>query len=208
MLEELGGLKLQNTWSLVPFNISYNVVGYKWVFRIKYNVDGSITRYKARLVAKGFHQRPGLDFIVTFSHVAKHTTVRVVLSLAVSFDSPSRQVDVNNAFLQGKLEKDVYMAQPPGLASLIRLIHLMSESSTRQSMVLNKHLVLGTPNINNICSQLAFIGLIQIIVFSRFITLLSSCLWCSMLMILSLPDRNITVQAQSMDPAQVNPSET
>ena len=114
MEDELHALQAQNTWSLVPRDPSKNVVGCKWVFRIKHNPDGSINRYKARLVAKGFTQRPGLDYGATFSPVAKHTTVRTLLSLAISKDWPLRQVDFNNAFLNGMLEEEVYMTQPPG----------------------------------------------------------------------------------------------
>ena len=58
-----------------------NVVGAKWVFRLKRKADGSIERYKARLVAKGFHQQPGIDFGDTYSPVVKPITIRTVISL-------------------------------------------------------------------------------------------------------------------------------
>jgi hypothetical protein len=114
MHEEFSALLRNGTWTSVPPVCASNLVGCKWIFRIKRNSDGIVARYKARLVAKGFHQRPGLDYHETFSPVVKPTTVRLVLSIAVSKGWKLRQLDINNAFLQGTLAEDVYMAQPPG----------------------------------------------------------------------------------------------
>ncbi|RVW92226.1 Retrovirus-related Pol polyprotein from transposon RE1 [Vitis vinifera] len=114
MSVEFDVLLRNGTWDLVPSHSTQNLVGCKWIFRTKYLPTGSIDRYKARLVAKGFHQCPGIDYSETFSPVIKPTTVRLVLSLAVSQGWSLRQLDVNNAFLQGTLTKDVFMSQPPG----------------------------------------------------------------------------------------------
>uniref|UniRef100_A0A2N9HYA6 Reverse transcriptase Ty1/copia-type domain-containing protein n=1 Tax=Fagus sylvatica TaxID=28930 RepID=A0A2N9HYA6_FAGSY len=112
--KEYAALQSQGTWSLVPPPPSKNIVGCKWVYKLKHNSDGSISRYKARLVAKEFHQQYGVDYEETFSPIVKPPTVRLVLSLAVSLNWPLRQLDVRNAFLHGTLQEEVYMTQPPG----------------------------------------------------------------------------------------------
>ncbi|KAK9207149.1 hypothetical protein WN943_017434 [Citrus x changshan-huyou] len=114
MPEEYNALQKNGTWTLVPAETATKLVGNKWVFRVKYNPDGSISKYKARLVAKGFHQTYGVDFFEIFSQVVKPCTVRIVLSLAVMQCWPVRQLDVNNAFLNGMLTEDVFMPQPEG----------------------------------------------------------------------------------------------
>jgi hypothetical protein len=114
MQEEFAALQQQGTWSLVLPLPHQNVVGYKWVYKLKHNSDGAIARYKAKLVAKGFHQQQGVDYAETFSPVVKPPTVRLILSLAVSHNWPLQQLDVKNAFLHGTLKEEVYMAQPQG----------------------------------------------------------------------------------------------
>ena len=87
---------------MVPYSPSLNFVGNKGVFRVK-NVDGSFQRCKARLVEKGFHQTLGIDYDETFSLVIKASIVRVILTIVVSENWVVRQLDINNAFLNGDL---------------------------------------------------------------------------------------------------------
>lgn len=112
--DELAALVRNQTWDLVPLPPSRHAVGCKWLFKVKKQTDGTVDRFKARLVAKGYAQKIGFDFHDTFSPVAKANTVRTLLSLAVTPGWELRQVDVNNAFLNGDLVEEVYMQQPPG----------------------------------------------------------------------------------------------
>lgn len=66
----------------MPCPDNKNIVGSKWIYKIKRNHDGSISRYKERLVAQGFSQANRLDYDETFSQVVRHSTVRVILALA------------------------------------------------------------------------------------------------------------------------------
>ncbi|RVX19233.1 Retrovirus-related Pol polyprotein from transposon RE1 [Vitis vinifera] len=115
MSEELRALKENSTWSLTTLPHGKHTVGCKWVYRIKYRADGTIEQYKARLVAKGYTQQEGVDYLDTFSPVAKLVTVKVLLALAAVHSWSLTQLDVNNAFLHGDLHEEVYMSLPPGL---------------------------------------------------------------------------------------------
>ena len=63
----------------------------------------SIQKYKACLVVQGFNQRPGFDCTKTFSLIVKVATIRIIFSLGVLKGWTIRQLDVNNAFLNGDL---------------------------------------------------------------------------------------------------------
>jgi hypothetical protein len=84
MCDEIKALRSNHTWSLVPFNPSINVVGSRWVYQIKYRVDGSTERHKVRLVARGLTRLEGIEYSETFNPVIKQATIRLVFSIAVS----------------------------------------------------------------------------------------------------------------------------
>ena len=107
VLEEMRALEKNRTWEKVDLPEGKTPFGCKWVFTIKYNFDGSLERYKARLVAKGFTQTYGIDYLETFSPVAKLNTIRVLLSIVVNLDWPLHKLDVKNTFLNGDLEEEV-----------------------------------------------------------------------------------------------------
>ena len=92
-----------------------NIVGVKWVFKIKKNEDGDITRYKARMVAKGYTQEYGIDYHDTFAPVLKYKTLRIIMALSVGEDIVIEQMDVKTAFLNADVSEDIYIQVPDGM---------------------------------------------------------------------------------------------
>ena len=101
-------------WDLVDHIPSQKIVGHKWVFKKKTDMDGKVHTYKARLVAKGYTQTHGVDYDETFSPVAMLKSIRILIAIAAFHDYEIWQMDVKTAFLNGKLSEDVYMTQPEG----------------------------------------------------------------------------------------------
>ncbi|CAL1404860.1 unnamed protein product [Linum trigynum] len=115
IIEELRALIDNQTWVIVELPSGHTAVGCKWLFKTKYLADGTVDRFKARLVAKGYTQIPGIDFVDTYSPVAKMNSVKLLLAVAAIKGRYLHQLDVSNAFLHGDLEEDVYMELPEGM---------------------------------------------------------------------------------------------
>jgi Fe2+ transport system protein FeoA len=112
--DEMDSIMSNNTWELVDLPPGSKPIGCKWVFRRKYNTDGSLNTFKARLVAKGYRQKEGIDYFDTYAPVARITSIRILFALASIYDLHVHQMDVKTAFLNGDLDEEVYMEQPEG----------------------------------------------------------------------------------------------
>ena len=114
MKREMESLWSNEVWELVEPPPNRKIVGSKWIFKHKLDVDGTVEHYKARLVAQGCTQVFGLDYEETFSSVVRFESVSFLLAIGALHQLQLHQMDVSTAFLHGELMDEVYMRQPEG----------------------------------------------------------------------------------------------
>lgn len=112
--KEFEVLDSNHTWDIVSLPLGKNSIGCKWIYKIKYKADGSIERYKASLVIRRDTKVEGVDFTKIFSPVIKMSTVIFLVVMAVKKHWTLSQLEVNNVFLHGDLDEEVYMKFPQG----------------------------------------------------------------------------------------------
>ncbi|UYV81355.1 hypothetical protein LAZ67_20000905, partial [Cordylochernes scorpioides] len=115
MQEELNCLEERQTWVITNLPKNKKVIGNRWVFKIKGDSKGKVSKFKARLVAKGYSQTPDIDFNQTYAPVANFGIIRMLLVLTQNAGWVNRHLDINNAYLYGELHEELYMALPPGV---------------------------------------------------------------------------------------------
>ncbi|GJV40340.1 retrovirus-related pol polyprotein from transposon TNT 1-94 [Tanacetum coccineum] len=96
----------------------------KWVFRNKLDENGVVSQNKARLVAQGYNQQEGIDYDETYAPVARLESIRILLAYACALDFKLFQMDVKSAFLNGFINEEVYVAQPPGFIDFEKPDHV------------------------------------------------------------------------------------
>jgi hypothetical protein len=115
MHEELNNFTRNDVWVIEPPHKSKNIIGTKWVFRNKDDEHRVVVRNKERLVAKGYSQVKGLDFGETFTLVVRLEVIRLLLAYSSLNDIKLYQMNVKNAFLNGKINELVYAEQSSSL---------------------------------------------------------------------------------------------
>jgi hypothetical protein len=149
MNEELASLEEKGVGVLTPLPLGRKAVGSRWVYSHKYDENGQIAHHKACLVAQGFMQIEGLDYTDTFAPVAKYDTVCALLSMVAKFDLELDQMDVKTTFLNGELDEEIYMHQPPGFKDpehpdwvwkLLKAIYRLKQAGRQWNKTLNDFL--------------------------------------------------------------------
>ncbi|GJZ57198.1 retrovirus-related pol polyprotein from transposon TNT 1-94 [Tanacetum coccineum] len=124
MQEELNQFVANDVWELVPQPRNMTIIGTKWVFRNKLDENGIVSRNKARLVAQGYNQQEGINYDETYAPVARLESIRILLAYVCALDFKLFQMDVKSAFLNGFINEEVYVAQPPGFIDFEKLDHV------------------------------------------------------------------------------------
>ena len=142
-------LQENKVWELTTLSPGKKAISCKWVYKVKTNYDGSIERYKARLVARGFDQKFGSDYDETFCPVVRLESLRSLIALSTQRGLELHHVDVATAFLNGTLQREIYMEQPTGyekegeehlVCRLRKSIYGLKQSSRCWNMALDTHL--------------------------------------------------------------------
>ena len=96
------------------------VVKTKWIYKIKQNSDGTISKYKSRLVAQGFLLRWGIDYYDTYSSVVGYNTLRTILNISAITGEKISQADIGNAYVESSPDSDtvVHTTQCPGMEEM------------------------------------------------------------------------------------------
>ncbi|GJS08944.1 retrovirus-related pol polyprotein from transposon TNT 1-94 [Tanacetum coccineum] len=124
MKEELNQFIANDVWELVPQPRDMRIIGTKWVFRNNLDENGVVSRNKARLVVQGYNQQEDIDYDETYSPITRLESIRILLAYACALDFKLFQMDVKSAFLNGSINEEVYVAQPPGFIDFKKPDHV------------------------------------------------------------------------------------
>jgi hypothetical protein len=109
MVEEYNSIMKNDVWEVVPRPEGKSVVTSRWLYKIKYVVDGNIENFKAQFVALGFSRVEGVDYDDTFTLVARYTSIKAMISIASEMGWKIHRMEVKIAFLNGLIEEEEYI---------------------------------------------------------------------------------------------------
>jgi hypothetical protein len=148
MQQEYSSLIDNGTWELVDLPPGRMVVNNMWIYKVKSDTAGDVSRFKTRIVAKGCSQRAGLDYTETFSPINRMASLRLFLAIAAARDLELCQLDIDTVFLYAPIKEDVYIRQPLGFSDgtskvchLMRCLYKLKQPPREFNMLLRAWLV-------------------------------------------------------------------
>ena len=145
---EIGQLLINNTWKEACPPDGVNLISTKWVFTLKFNVDGTLERFKARLVARGFSQAYGIDYTETFAPTVRMATLRSFLAIVACEDLECIHIDIKNAFTESELKEELWMKSPQGVKvkkghalQLLRSLYGLKQAARDWNLLMKKELI-------------------------------------------------------------------
>lgn len=147
MDDEYESLISRGTWEETELPEGRKANGSRWVYKLKVNSEGQISRYKARLVAQGCGQVNGVDYNQTYAPVIAFAVLRLLLGLAFIFNWHVRHIDIKCAYLYGGLNEEIYMRLPLGyptqqtkIVRLLKPIYGLKQSGRNWNEELDRYL--------------------------------------------------------------------
>jgi hypothetical protein len=113
---ELSAMERLGVWEIVDIPAGFELLNTVWIFRKKFDQNGCLSKFKARLCAAGNFQVEGINYAETYAPTGRPTSLRALLSMGVVNGLDIHQMDVKNAFLNGKLDESIYLRAPAGLS--------------------------------------------------------------------------------------------
>lgn len=104
--DELQNIGNHHTWEYKQLVSSQKAIRSKWVFRVKYNPNGSVFKFKARLVAQGFSQVQDIDFTKTFAPTVRQKSLRIYQAICLAFNLITHQMDIVDTYLESLLDNN------------------------------------------------------------------------------------------------------
>ncbi|GKA33141.1 retrovirus-related pol polyprotein from transposon TNT 1-94 [Tanacetum coccineum] len=126
MQDEIHEFDRLQVWELVPQPDCVMIIALKWIYKVKLDEYGDVSKNKARLVAKGYRQEDGIDLKEYFAPVACIEAIRIFIANAASKNMTIYQMDVKTTFLNGELKEEVYVSQPEGFVDPDHPTHVYS----------------------------------------------------------------------------------
>jgi hypothetical protein len=124
MVEEYTYIMRNDVWEIVLRLEGKSVVSSRWLYKIKYVVDGSIDNFKPMFVARGFSQKEGVDYKETFAPIFRYAYIQAIISIASVMRWRIHQMDLKTTFLNGIIKEEVYIEKPRGFEAYGRESHV------------------------------------------------------------------------------------